>query len=807
MNSIVLRGLTFAVCMIALSACDSSEERAEKHFQSGLELIQSGDLKRAFVELRNVLALNSSHRDARATYARLAREEGNISEAYAQFLRLSEQFPDDMEARLALAEMSILAQGWDEAERHGNVLIEANSELDGVDIVKLALEFRKAVLAEDASRIRELTREAEKLADTKPNNEIIARLLLEGYLSDGRLDDAIETTRAMIAAQTENPAFYSILTELLAAQGDNDALEAHLRVMIETFPEEETNKGRLIGLLLAENRQDEAEAFVRSEVASSDDKPASFLNLVALVRHIRGDEAALAEIEANAEEFGDTALLKSLKAGLLFDLGRRDEAISLLQSVTDGAEPSAEIDGYKVALAKMLASEENEVGARKLVEEVLAHDSSNVEALKMRAVWQIESDQPNEAIATLRLALDQAPDDAEAMTFMARAHERNGDSQLAHDLLALAVEASNGAPAESLRFAQVQISKERYSSAEDVLVRALRRTPANVQLLAMLGRVHAATSDWPGMQQVIRALRNQTSAEANVAADELELQLVAGRQGREESIKFLEQLADSSPNALNARIALVRARLQDNQGEAALELARELATELAGDPRGALVLGNTQLALADYESAEATFRAEIERDETNSTAVLQLVRALSVQDRLDEAAAQVDRSLETNPDKPDLLWAKASLAEKLNDIDGAIAIYEQLYEINGNSDVVANNLASLLATYRSDAESLDRALVVGKRLRDTKFPPFQDTYGWILYRQGEYEAALGYLESAAAALSNDPIVQFHLAKVYMAVGRDADALAQFSKVGDLSTEDDPRPQIAEAKSEVLRLSQ
>jgi hypothetical protein len=41
-----------AICLsLALSACDSAETRAEKHFQAALAHIEAGDVDRAIVEL------------------------------------------------------------------------------------------------------------------------------------------------------------------------------------------------------------------------------------------------------------------------------------------------------------------------------------------------------------------------------------------------------------------------------------------------------------------------------------------------------------------------------------------------------------------------------------------------------------------------------------------------------------------------------------------------------------------------------------------------------------------------------------
>ena len=77
-----------------LSFCDTAEERADGHFQSGLELLEEGDVDRALVEFRNVFKLDGTHREARLRYAEVERARGNIRQAYGQYLRLVEQYPD-----------------------------------------------------------------------------------------------------------------------------------------------------------------------------------------------------------------------------------------------------------------------------------------------------------------------------------------------------------------------------------------------------------------------------------------------------------------------------------------------------------------------------------------------------------------------------------------------------------------------------------------------------------------------------------------------------------------------------------------
>ena len=97
------------------------------------------------------------------------------------------------------------------------------------------------------------------------------------------------------------------------------------------------------------------------------------------------------------------------------------------------------------------------------------------------------------------------------------------------------------------------------------------------------------------------------------------------------------------------------------------------------------------------------------------------------------------------------------------------------------SPLVANNLASLLSSHRDDAASQERAFTIARRLRGTEVPHFQDTYGWIVLGRGEAEEALPYLEEAAAALPDQPLVFYHLGVAQARLGRPEAARASLER--------------------------
>ncbi len=802
----MIKSGVLAVSLLALVACDSAEERAEAHFQSGVELLESGDVERAIVEFRNVLSLDEFHKGARLAYARAALDRGNLSEAYSNFLRLVEDNPNDFESRVELTKLAISSQNWSEAVRHSDALREASADVEGADVINLIMRFRQAIIDNDVDAVAQLTTEAETLVQTNPDDENLRRILVEGYVKGGDSDLAIEQLDKLSELEPNNRLYYDLKTSVLSEARDVDSLEAHFRNMSAQFPDDNQIKATLVRLLSSVGRTEDAEAFLRDEIAASDDAIEIHVGLIAFLRELRGNEAALEEIAAAIPQYEDARILRGLRAGILFDEGQRDDAIEEMQSVVDTSEPSDATNRFKITLAKMLEADSNEVGSRTLIEEVLADDPTQIDALKMSAGWQIEDDQTDEAINSLRLVLDQEPQDSEAMTLMAEAHQRAGEFELAQDLLALAAEASKYAPAESLRFARLLIEDDRWRPAEDVLINALRANPDNLQLLDVLGSVYLQSEDYPRASQVENTLRRQDNTDATRLADRLRLQILSRQEGRAQALATLEQLANQADATTGARLSLLAAKLQEGDGARALELANEIAEANPGNLRAQMVLGNTQLALQDFESAENTLRSIVDAEPAFEQAWIQLVRVQSSQGRRDVAQATVDEALGKNPDAPNILWAKASFLEQANDIDGAIEIYEALYADNSNSLVVANNLASLLATYKDDEASLERAFIIARRLRGTEIGPFQDTYGWILFRRGEAEEAVTYLEPAASALATDPIVQFHLGSAYAALDRKEDAVRQFERVLELAGENDPRPQIEITKAELERLS-
>ena len=801
----LLKLTAIAIFGFTVSACKTQEERADEYYQSGLTLLESGDAERAILEFRNVFEFNENHKEAYFALGRIYIDRQQVRLAYGSFLRIAEQFPDDLESRIILSNLAFQNRSWDEFQRHGQVAVSLAPEHNEVVAISLGLNYQQAVLNEDLTALDGVAARATDALEILPDNRIIRNILIDHGVRNSNLEAPIQHMDHLLALFPAEKELHEQRLALIAQTQDTVRIEEQLRAMIARFPDDTALKSSLLRMFLSNGDVDKAETFLRDISDPADEDPGAFLDLIRFVTETHGASAARIEIERGIAESPNPIPFRALRAGLSFSEGDQDAAIQELEQILSDAEPSNETRGVKIALSRMLLATGNEVGARRLVEEVIEEDNLNVEALKMQARWQIDADNTDAAIASLRTAIDASPDDTRAVELLAQAYERAGNPDLAREYLALAVETSGRAPDQSLRYAAALMEEERYLPAEDVLIPALRLAPGNTQLLSMLGRLYLAMEDQPRATQVIDTLKRIDTDETRQLANALRAEQLQREGGVSEAVAFLESVAAESSGDLNAQMLLLRGRLASGDADGANRLIATMVEENPQDKQLPFAVAAVKSATGDLTGAVEDYRALLDDDPNRPRVWLELSRVLLRMG--DEAGAElaISQGLKINLDDPNLLWARASVLEQDNRIDEAIAIYEQLYTRTSNSIIVANNLASLLSARRDDQESLDRAFTVARRFKDTETPALQDTYGWILHRKGDSEEALPYLESAAIALDSDALTQFHLAMVYVTLDQTENAIAQLQKTLDVAGPADTRPQIEQARSELAKL--
>ena len=266
MPSATLSVVALTAALMALSACDNAKQRAEKHYQTGLSYLQSGDVERALVEFRNVFKLDGNHREARRAYADAERDRGNLREAFSQYLRLDEQYPGDLETLRALASIASQAGDWDLASTYAtSALAIAPDDVD-MRAAKIAADYGTAVAANDVDLMLKAPAEARELLAKLPANLPLRRVVIDDLIRGEKYEEALTHLDAALKLSPDDRSLYAIRLTALSALGEDDQVEAGLIDLVERFPDAPEMSQALVRWYTSRSEIDKAEAFLRGRL-------------------------------------------------------------------------------------------------------------------------------------------------------------------------------------------------------------------------------------------------------------------------------------------------------------------------------------------------------------------------------------------------------------------------------------------------------------------------------------------------------------------------------------------------------------
>lgn len=133
----------------------------------------------------------------------------------------------------------------------------------------------------------------------------------------------------------------------------------------------------------------------------------------------------------------------------------------------------------------------------------------------------------------------------------------------------------------------------------------------------------------------------------------------------------------------------------------------------------------------------------------------------------------LDAALKPWPDSTSLRYSRAMLAEKLDRMTLMESDLRHILEREPDNATALNALGYTLADRTDRIEEAYQLISRALELQPTE-PAILDSMGWVLYRRGQYSAALDYLTRAYEVFP-DPEVAAHLGEVLWVTGNTADA--------------------------------
>lgn len=774
--------LQFVLIMFVLAACGSAADRAQSHYERGMKLLAQQDYSRAALEFRNAVRFRKDFVEAWKGLSQIEERNRNWSALAATLRTIMELDAKDVESRLRLGKLLMLGNSLDEALNLANIA----GEIDDRNAAVLA--FKAAILL----RLNDNTgaaRTARAALEIDPANTDAAIVLAAERLSRKDFDGALLILDRAPFADLKNLAVQLFKINIFEQMGDIQQVEAQLRKLADHYPDQAVFRQQLVRLYLNQKRTADAEKELRAVADANPADHEAGLNVVRLLGSLGGAAAAEAELLARIKAGEQNVRYQLALAELKVAQGQFSEAVKLLEGIV--AAPRSPNDAViaQVRLAEMYFGQRDFDKVEALVNEILRKDARNGNALKLRALLHQERGRLDAAIADLRQALNDQPRASDLMALLAGVYERSGAIELADRQLADALRVSNFNAAIGLNYVSFLRRRGNVSHAEDVLTELLRHHPNNVNVLSVLAEVRLQRQNWAGAQQIADMIR-KINVDFGLISDQINAAALGGQKRFDESVTAMESAYNAAlPGAVQPMAALVSAYVRAQQPEKALGFLQAVLKESPDNAEARVLLGSLQLMQKQPDAALKSFNAAIAQQPNNPVGYRALSDLHLRLGRVDEALAVIRTGLKQQPDNGSLRLALAGVLELRKDYEGAIAEYEALLKLNSANMVVANNLASLLADYRDDKASLDRALALAAGLRRAQVPHFKDTLGWVHYRQGDYKSALPLLEEAATELPKVALVRYHLGMTYLAVNQPAKALKELTSALELAAND------------------
>lgn len=772
-RSAFLRGRALGVCGLLLAlvlvACQSEEARLAEHMERAKAYLEEKKPSEAAIEYKNALQLAPN--DAKAHFglaeAYLANKEPQ--KAFWEFQETVRLDGSNLDARLALGQFLLLGSEaeFEQAREQADAVIAADANRwEGYVLRAAALERLK--------RTDEAEPDYKKALELQPERADLVRTLAGYYVRKGDRPTAEEYYLKL--AQIDPGATSQMLyAGFLALDRLRDAdAEAAYQKALEVATDEQKAEvyQRIAAHYYARERYDEAEKTLTDAVAA---RPEDLDLIYALARfyHSRGDRAkADAMIEqATQAQPGEIKpfLILSAYRGRNGDLpGALEAAESAIEIAPDDKTARLRKAELLVDMGMKDGSREKLAQSRAIVDAVLAQDAEMPEGYFVRAKLDVAEGKADDAVASLRRALDRRADWAQAHFLLATALLLQNDRQQARAEVLRSVELEPEFVEARKLLAKVHAMLGEHDLAIEESRKVLRQRPEDVetrialaQSLVFLGKPDEARKELDAIPSDLR------DAQVNFALGRIDMLQGKVEGAREKLIAALEE-HPAHPEILESLLAVdaKSGRLED-----ALARIEKAANDKPDDANLQRLHGIALLAAGQGPQAEAKLRRAIELDPNNLAAYQGLAQYLLGSNRQQEGIGTYERAVEAQPGSAPLRFTLGTLYESTGRRAEAMAQYEEAIKLDPNLAVAKNNLAYLMADEGKDLDrALDLAQEAKSRMPDS--PNVADTLGWVLLKKGIPEAAIGYLQEAESTFPpghpDVGYVRLHLAMAYEA---------------------------------------
>ena len=472
-----------------------------------------------------------------------------------------------------------------------------------------------------------------------------------------------------------------------------------------------------------------------------------------------------------AAEVSDSVDIARQATRVSYSFGFNDEA---LLAARRWLELDGDSDEALLYVAQLQLRLDDLRNARRNFKKLIERGDEDADARLLSLVQVLSEEDPEKADKVMRWLAKPYKKSAYAQYATAVMAMQAGDTDYAGERALRAIELDPEWVKAKLLYARTMLLAGRQDEAIDYTARLIGDDSdpdpdARMELALMM---MTAGRDDDALSQINQILLEQPSR-----ADALRMMAIINfrLENLDAAWADFQDLLASGPFTMDALYYL--ARIADVRGEH--ERAVRLYSQVKSGPN-AVVSQRRASALIAYQMEDPQKALQDLEEFGNSSPshsidmVLARAQLLASLERYDEALDLYGKYVKYRPDDESALLGRAELLLRMGRLEDAIAQYRAAAERWPESAMSLNALGYTLADRTDDYREAEK--LIRKALEyDPESPAIIDSLGWVLFKQGEYEAALVELQRAYDRL-DDHEVAAHIVETLVALERRDEAL-------------------------------
>src|SRR5262245_18845362 len=500
--------------IVILAGCRQNPALAKaKYFDRGNRYFDSKQYAEATLEYGNAVRLDPGFGEARFKLAESYRALGNMRAAFPEYVRAADLLPERDDAQLTA----------------GNLLVNGGRFQE-------AKERARVVLRRDANNVAALVLLGNSLAGLKD------------------LDEGIGVLGRAVQLEPEGPSVYANLGVFQLAQGDPQPAEEAFTKAVAVAPKSVDAYLNLANFYRAVHKSKEAEETFQRALEVEPKSVKAYDGLAALYMETGRQTLAEPFFKTLVELGGDERARIAL-SGYYVSVGRFPDAFKTLEDLATSPKYFA---AAKIRIAMLHYATGKHDRAHQVIDEVIAREPRNGQALTVKARLLLADQSPRDALERVKHAVLVDPRLADAHLVLARVQLALNDVEEArkafNDTLAL----DPRSLAAQLELSELHRNRNEIDTAVQFAEQAIATSPGNVAArLTLVRALMVRDHDRARAEEELRAVlaKHPTSARSHGVMAQL-LLLRNDLNGAQQS--FMRELAldRSSVEAVTGLVAV-----------------------------------------------------------------------------------------------------------------------------------------------------------------------------------------------------------------------------------------------------------